>query len=147
ETMKHLNRGACEAMIEAGAHSATDVTGFGLLGHLRNLLAASGVSAVIRFGDVPVIEAARTYVREGAAPGGTHANWRFLNDWVAYAAGLTKEDQLLLADAQPSGGLLIALPKERVPALLDGLARQKTLAHAVVGEIVAGTAGHIRVVA
>jgi len=134
-------------MLEAGAHAATDITGFGLLGHLRNLLAASGVSAVIRNGAVPFIEAARTYVREGNAPGGTHANWRFLNDWVAYDAALSKEDQLLLADAQTSGGMLIALPADRVPTLLEALARERTLARAVVGEIVTGPAGHIRVVA
>jgi len=147
ETMKQLNRGACTAMLEAGAHAATDITGFGLLGHLRNLLAASGVSAVIRNSAVPFIDAARTYVREGNAPGGTHANWRFLNDWVEYDAGLSKEDQLLLADAQTSGGMLIALPADRVAALLEALARERTLARAVVGEIVAGSPGHIRVVA
>jgi selenide,water dikinase len=105
------------------------------------------VSAVIRFGDVPVIEAARTYVREGNAPGGTHANWRFLADWVEYEPSLSKEDQLLLADAQTSGGMLIAVAPDKVPVLLDALARQRTLARAVIGEIVSGTAGHAKVVA
>jgi selenide,water dikinase len=144
--MTHLNAGAGRAMTETGAHACTDVTGFGLLGHARNMLAASGVSARIRFQEVPVLEAARGYVRDGIAPGGTHANWRFLQDWVEYDSGLCKEDQLLLADAQTSGGLLIAIAPEKERALLEALEENATLARAVVGEIVDGEPGRITVV-
>jgi hypothetical protein len=80
EVMATLNRAACEAMIEVGVHAATDVTGSGLLGHLRNLVAASKCAARIRFEDVPTLDAAVRYVKEGIAPGGTHANWRFLGE-------------------------------------------------------------------
>jgi selenide,water dikinase len=143
--MTHLNRGACEAMLTAGAHACTDITGFGLLGHLRNVLAASGAAAEISFASVPVLEAARVYVREGIAPGGTHANWRFLNEWTEYDPAIAKEDQLLLADAQTSGGLLIAVPAERESRLIEALARHGTPARAVIGTVVEGPAGRMRV--
>jgi selenide,water dikinase len=143
--MATLNEGACAAMLEVGVHAATDVTGFGLLGHLRNVGAASGLSARVRARDVPVLAAARTYVAEGIAPGGTHANWRFLNDWVSWAPEVTKDEQLLLADAQTSGGLLIAVAAERAGALVAALARHGTPCAAIVGEMLAGPAGRIEV--
>jgi len=93
-----------------------------------------------------VLAAARTYVEEGIAPGGTHANWRFLADWVTYAPDVTKDEQLLLADAQTSGGLLIAVAKDRATALVEALTRHQTPVAAIVGEIVEGAAGRIEVV-
>ncbi len=143
--MTTLNADACEAMIEVGVRAATDVTGFGLLGHLRNVCAASRVSARVWFERVPVMEAARTYVREGVAPGGTHANWRYLADWVTWGADVTKEEQLLLADAQTSGGLLMAVPPGRADDLVAALRARGTLAAAIVGEIVDGPSGRIEV--
>jgi selenide,water dikinase len=143
--MATLNKDACDAMLEVGAHAATDVTGFGLLGHLRNVCAASGVSAVVHSKDVPVLAAAREYVAEGIAPGGTHANWRFLNDWVNWGPQLTKDQQLLLADAQTSGGLLIALPAVAAPKLVAALERRGAPCAAIVGEILEGPAGRITV--
>ncbi len=144
--MTTLNRDACAAMLEVGAHAATDITGFGLLGHLRNVCAASGVSARVYVEHVPVLEAARAYVAEGIAPGGTHANWRFLNDWVTYAPDVTKEEQLLLADAQTSGGLLIAVAVDRALELMAALESIGTPAAAIVGEITAGPPGRMDVV-
>jgi selenide, water dikinase len=144
--MTQLNQGACAAMLEIGVHAATDVTGFGLLGHLRNVCAASRVGARIRVDAVPMLEAARTYVAEGVAPGGTHANRRFLADWVTWGAGVSDEEQLLLCDAQTSGGLLIAVPAGRGPELVAALERQGTAAAAIVGEIVEGPAGRMEVV-
>ena len=145
--MTHLNSGAARAMLEAGATACTDVTGFGLLGHARNVLAASRVSAVFQYEAVPVPEAARRYVRDGIAPGGTHANWRFLNDWTEYDPSLTKEDQLLLCDAQTSGGLLITVPEANLARLLGALEAEATPARAVVGRVEAGTPGRMRVCA
>jgi selenide,water dikinase len=142
--MSTLNRGACDAMTRVGVHAATDVTGFGLLGHLRNVVAASGCRAVIDAGEVPVLAAARAYVNEGVAPGGTHANWRFLADWVDWDAGIAKEDQLLLCDAQTSGGLLIAVEEAKASALVRELEREKTPCAAIVGRLEAG-APRIRV--
>src|SRR4051812_49010343 len=83
--MTKLNRVAGEEYVRWGAHALTDVTGFGLLGHLRNVVAASKVGARIYFDRVPVLQAARDYVQAGISPGGTHANHKFLADWVRYA--------------------------------------------------------------
>ena len=145
QTMTHLNSGARDAMTELGANACTDVTGFGLLGHARNMLEASGVAAEINYSDVPVLDDAVRYVADGIAPGGTHANWRFLNDWAEYDEGVTKEQQLILADAQTSGGLLIAIPEERADSLRSALKAHGCLANAVVGRVVDGTPGKMRV--
>ena len=107
EVMTTLNAGASRAALAAGVRCATDVTGFGLLGHLFKLARASGVSAVLDHAAVPLIEGAREAARDGYVPGGSRRNL----DWVAPhtdTGGLGEEDLLLLADAQTSGGLLIA---------------------------------------
>ncbi|MBV9945416.1 MAG: selenide, water dikinase SelD [Myxococcales bacterium] len=135
--MTTLNRGACEAMLAVGVHAATDVTGFGLLGHLRNVVAASGCTAVVERARVPVLDAAARYVGEGIAPGGTHANVRFLSEWVDFGAA-SKEDQLLLCDAQTSGGMLIAVARERGDALVRALEEHGTPCAAVIGRLEAG---------
>jgi selenide,water dikinase len=145
--MKTLNRDAGEAMQAVGVHAATDVTGFGLLGHLRNVVAASGCTAEIWLPKVPVVEAAWSYAREGIAPGGTHANWRFLNEHVTYEDGIDKVSQLVLCDAQTSGGLLVAVEEAKAERLIEELAQRGTPAQAIVGRLVAGEAGKIRVTA
>jgi len=106
-TMTALNRDAAEAALAAGATCATDVTGFGLLGHLHKLAKASGVTAVIDTAAVPYLDGAREAVRDGYVSGGTRRNL----EWVAPHTefGTTDADtRLLLADAQTSGGLLVA---------------------------------------
>ncbi|WP_198168505.1 selenide, water dikinase SelD [Herbidospora yilanensis] len=104
--MTRLNAVASEAAVRAGVRCATDVTGFGLLGHLFKLARASGVTAVLDSGKVPLLEGAREAVRDGFVPGGSRRNL----DWVAahLSGGADEETMLLLADAQTSGGLLIA---------------------------------------
>ncbi len=143
--MTTLNRDAAEAARAVGVTAATDITGFGLLGHLRNVAAASGCSAEIEFSKVPVLDAAREYVEAGVAPGGTHANWRFLNDWATYGDGVTREQQLLLCDAQTSGGLLLAVAPENADRLVEELTRKGTPATAIVGKLTEGAPGRIRV--
>jgi selenide,water dikinase len=144
--MTTLNRAAGEAMMAVDARAATDITGFGLLGHLRNITSASGCSATIRLDDVPVIEHVWSYVRAGIAPGGTHANWRFLSEWVSYDARVDKAAQLVLCDAQTSGGLLIAVPERNVDRLLNELEQRGAPCHAVVGRLENGAAGKIHVI-
>ena len=146
ELMATLNRAACEAMLEVGVHAATDVTGFGLLGHLRNVTRASGVSATVWLDQVPVLEEAWTYVRAGIAPGGSHANLRYLADSVTYEDGVDAAAQLVLCDAQTSGGLLMAVAPERAQPLVEALKRAGTPCAAIVGRIDEGTAGTARVV-
>jgi selenide,water dikinase len=136
--MKTLNRVAAEEIVRCGARALTDITGFGLLGHLRNMVAASQVSARIFFDQVPVIPAASQYVHAGIYPGGTNANFKFLADWVTYDADVTKPEQLLLCDAQTSGGLLVALPAERADELLEALHARGMDDAAVIGRIETG---------
>ena len=143
--MTTLNRSAAEVFVDAGAHALTDITGFGLLGHLRNMVTASGVGAHIYLDQVPALEAARQYLIAGIAPGGTHANHRFLADWVSYASDLTKEDELLLCDAQTSGGLLAAIPADRASAAVAALRSAGTPAAAVIGLIEEEQPGRIAV--
>jgi selenide,water dikinase len=141
--MTTLNRVAGEEIARCGAHALTDVTGFGLLGHLRNMIAASKVGARVYVDRVPVLAAAREYVQAGISPGGTHANHRFLSNWVSYADDVTKEDQLILCDAQTSGGLLAAVSPEQAESLVSSL-RARNVDAAVIGKIDA-TPGRITV--
>ena len=106
EVMTTLNRDASRAAVAAGARAATDVTGFGLLGHLYKMARASGVDAVIDHTKVPLIDGARDTLAQGFIPGGSQRNL----DWVrphVDADGINEEELLLLADAQTSGGLLV----------------------------------------
>ncbi len=143
--MSTLNRAAAEAMATVEVHACTDITGFGLLGHLRNIARASQCLANVRLASVPVIEAAWTYVREEIAPGGTHANWRFLNDCVDYAAEIDKASQLVLCDAQTSGGLLIAVAPGDADKLVAELRARSTPCAAIIGVLEAGPAGRLRI--
>jgi selenide, water dikinase len=141
-SMLRLNRDAAEVMAAGPAHAATDVTGFGLLGHLHYLARASGVSARIDAGSVPVLPGAEALADAGEVPGGTRANERFLASRVSWPARLAAARQTLLCDAQTSGGLLMALPAEAVARQLD-LLEQKGIEGRVVGELMAGPAGAI----
>ncbi|NYD41183.1 selenide,water dikinase [Nocardioides panaciterrulae] len=107
-TMTALNRDASLAARRAGHTCATDVTGFGLLGHLYKLCRASGVSAVLDAAAVPYLEAARPSLAEGFVPGGSRRNLDWVRPHVATSGSVTEEELLLLADAQTSGGLLVA---------------------------------------
>src|SRR5829696_1755987 len=133
--MTTLNRAAAEVLAGFEVHALTDVTGFGLLGHLRNVTAASGVTAEVWADRVPVLPAAREYVKAGIAPGGTRANEKFLADWVEYASDVPQEEQLLLCDAQTSGGLLAAVPEAIAEEIARALASAGTLASAIVGRL------------
>jgi selenide, water dikinase len=94
-----------------------------------------------------VLPAAREYVNAGIAPGGTHANWRFLSDWVTYETGVTKEAQLLLCDAQTSGGLLAAVPDDKKQEIVSELRKAGVAAATIVGRIEDKGTGRITVAA
>lgn len=132
--MTTLNRAAAETLAAFDVHALTDVTGFGLLGHLRNMTAASGASAEVWFDRLPILAAAREYAKAGIAPGGTRANASFLADWVQYSPDIAEEERLLACDAQTSGGLLAAVPHPDVEAAVKALQAAGTLA-AVIGRI------------
>jgi selenide,water dikinase len=106
-TMTRLNRDACDAALAAGVRAATDVTGFGLLGHLHKMCRASGVGAVIDRSAVPVVDGALDALRDGYISGGTRRNLDWVRPHLRSGPGVTEDDLLLLADAQTSGGLLV----------------------------------------
>lgn len=143
-SMTTLNRAASECMVQAGVQAATDVTGFGFLGHLHNLLAHSGVAARIDASAVPVLDGVKELARAGHVPGGSQRNLEDVSADVDFEH-LDDIDKLILADAQTSGGLLMAVNSEVLAGLLDDLAA-KDVPATVVGEVVEGTAGGIEVV-
>jgi selenide,water dikinase len=137
--MATLNRGASEAMLRVGPSAATDVTGFGLLGHLLEITTASGVGARLFAEALPWLPGVRELAEAGAIPGGTRRNLEAVAQAVRWRGAFDDVDRLLIADAQTSGGLLIAVPPEKAAALAAALAEAETPAVARIGEIVAGS--------
>ena len=123
--MTRLNRDASEAALAAGARCATDVTGFGLLGHLMKMARASGVTAVVDAAAVPYVDGAREALADGFVPGGSRRNL----DWVrpSLSSSLSEEELILLADAQTSGGLLVAGELPGHPVIGELVARREHL--------------------
>ena len=141
--MSTLNRAAAEAMVRVGPHACTDITGFGLMGHLRGMVRGSKVAAQVHLGQVPVLPGAWELLDQGVAPGGTHRNLKGVADTVQWHPSLTQREQLLLCDAQTSGGLLISVAKNKLARLLEELKAAGVEEAAVIGEITAGPAGQI----
>ena len=131
-----LNRAARDAMQEVGASAATDVTGYGFLGHLTEVLegGAAPLGTVVRRGDVPVWERAVPLANDGVYPGGLKSNREYLEGRVA-ADGVSEEDLLPLYGPQTSEGLLVAVPEDRADDLVRSLGEHGA-AGAVVGEVV-----------
>jgi selenide,water dikinase len=144
--MQSLNKGAKDAAIAAGSRAATDVTGFGLLGHVHNLVLGSGLSARLDARSVPLFEATRRLASEGLVPGGSKNNLRYIEATTNFADGVTPDERLILADAQTSGGLVIAVRPEKEAMLLDELEKNGVEVRVVIGEVIDGDAGHIEVV-
>ena len=134
ESMVRLNAAAAAAMLEVGVHAATDVTGFGLLGHLREMLAASGLGAEVHAAAVPVLPGTLDLLAQGYVPGGSRRNLDAVHAWVRVAPAVPAHVPLLLADAQTSGGLLIAAAANRAAQLQAALQAHGTPA-AVIGHL------------
>ena len=143
-SMTLLNAGASQAALAAGVRAATDVTGFGLLGHLHRMLAASGVAARINAASVPLLPGAAELAAAGFVSGGTRANTERMRGFAALDPAIPAELAVLLHDAQTSGGLLLAAPPAAAPALLSEL-RAQGLPAALIGDIVPGESGHVHV--
>ena len=135
--MATLNRAAAEAMLAVGVHAATDVTGFGLLGHLHELTRGSGVGAILEASAVPLLPSVEEFARRGVVPGGTRRNGEMVEPYVDWD-GVDEPTRILLADTQTSGGLLIAVDAERAGALELALRQRSAPVIARIGEIVAG---------
>ena len=143
KSMVTLNRGAANAMLEVGVNAATDVTGFGLLGHLWQMMKSSGVSAVVNRSAVPILPGALELAEAGNVSGGTRRNIESLSDSVSLEDGVSEVDFVLLADAQTSGGMLISVPEDRANDLVKSLVANETLYSKKIGTVVAGNAGTV----
>jgi selenide,water dikinase len=144
-SMTTLNRGAAEAMLRAGAHAATDITSYGLLGHLHELARASGLAARVDAAAVPLLPGAFDLAARGLVPGGTRRNESDLAEWVHWEAEVDAPLRTLLYDAQTSGGLLIAIARERLPNLLTALAEAHTPTATIIGTLEGGPPGTITI--
>jgi selenium donor protein len=136
EWMVTLNRAAAEAMNEVGVNAATDVTGFGLLGHGIGIADASGVTLRIHAAEVPWIEGLHEHMTAKNTCGGLTRNMAYAQGRVLFRGG-TPEQHAVLADPQTSGGLLISVPAERLDLLLAALLKRGVATRAVIGEVVA----------
>ncbi len=169
DVMLRLNRDAADAITSTGlstglrlghetlrqaqgrlfaerVHACTDVTGFGLLGHLQEMVSASSVGARVGLSQVPVLEEAWDLAARDCVPDGSYNNHRYLAEFVRYDPTITRAQQLVLCDAQTSGGLLLSVPPRQTGALLAALQEARTPVAAVIGEVVDGPAGRIEVI-
>jgi selenide,water dikinase len=133
--MAHLNKGAAEAMLSVGVRACTDVTGFGLLGHLAEMLTAGNGSAQIFLNKIPFITGAVELAKAGAISAGTHNNYRYLRNMVKWKKSYSQEEMMLLCDAQTAGGLLMAVPQEKASQLHAALLKAGCQAAAEIGVI------------
>jgi selenium donor protein len=144
QIMALLNKNAAEIMQNFNINACTDITGFGLLGHLHEMTSGSGVDAEIQFSKVPILTEARKFAEMGIVPGGTINNLEFAAPHVSFGRRISRVDQLLLADAQTSGGLLISLPRQESVKLLENFAA-KVIQAANIGEIIGKGTGEITI--
>jgi selenium donor protein len=145
ETMAALNDKAAEAMQEHCAHAATDITGFGLLGHLLEMMTGSKTSAVVQAGRVPYLSRVKELATSGIIPGGTNDNFDFTSVHVSYDDRLSMTGRLMLNDAQTSGGLLIAVAAEQEQALLKSLKQRGVTAAVTIGRVIDETDVRIKI--
>jgi selenide,water dikinase len=142
--MTTLNRDAAEAMQEVDVNACTDITGFGLLGHALEMASASGVRLELRASRIPLIPHARDLASMGMIPAGSFANRKFCERAVTVEDGVDPLVVDLLADAQTSGGLLIAVDQDRAEALHEALER-RNVPHPEIGQVAGAGTGQIRV--
>ncbi|MFQ5631820.1 MAG: selenide, water dikinase SelD [bacterium] len=143
ETMSTLNRNAAETLTPFPANACTDVTGFGLLGHLKELTRASKVDAEIYAAQIPVLKQAREFAVAKVVPGGTLNNTAFVSDSVEWADNISRIDKTILCDAQTSGGLLISVPEKNASELLVRLHESGVSDAALIGKITKKGTGKI----
>ena len=145
ESMKTLNAAASRAMVRVGVNAATDVTGFGLMGHLFEMMDFSGVRAELDASALPLLPGALRHAAAGVNTGGGKDNARYLGERAEIDPGVDPALLVNAFDPQTSGGLLMSVPEARLQMLLDALSDEAVPVRAVIGKIVAGTAGTIRV--
>jgi len=135
-TMTTLNRAASEAMVKVGVNACTDVTGFGLLGHLHEMTETSGVGAKIDVSKIPIITGVWDLIDNWIIPEGVHSNIEFVQEKLEWDSDLPEDVIYLLCDPQTSGGLLISVPKAKTDELIKALAEANVETVALIGEII-----------
>ncbi len=138
--MAALNKKASEVMIEIGVSACTDVTGFGLLGHLSEVVSASKVAARLYAGKVPVLEEVWKLIKEECVPGGTLTNKKYADAVTTWHENVKEPVRLALCDAQTSGGLLIAVPPDKADQMLFTLHSVGIQSAAIIGRVEEGPA-------
>jgi selenide,water dikinase len=144
-SMKTLNAAASRAMLRVGVHAATDVTGFGLFGHLFEMLEASGVAAAIDAAALPLLPGALDYAARGITTAGARNSAAYLGDRVGFDPGVPEPLHAACFDPQTSGGLLMAVAPEKTAPLLAALAEEEVPVRSVIGAVREGPAGTILV--
>lgn len=144
-SMSELNRLAAEAAHQVKAHAVTDITGFGLLGHLGEMCLASNVSAQIAYSTLPFLPQVDELVKAGTVPGGTKRNLAYAEKFTRFDPGLTPDQRLLSADAQTSGGLLVSMAPEKADEFQDLITKSTGFLPALIGEIDAVDADRITI--
>jgi selenide,water dikinase len=144
QVMAQLNKGAAEALLDRQVNACTDITGFGLLGHVQEIAGGSKVGIVIEASQVPVLPRAYELAQQGVIPGGTQANHRWIADNVTYDEALSQAEQYVLCDAVTSGGLLVSIPQAEAESSLEAL-QARGIEAAIVGHVVADHPGCIHV--
>ena len=132
--MAALNKRASEIMIDVGVSTATDITGFGLIGHLNEVLSASRCQARLNASRVPFFEEAVRLAETGVVPGGTKENRKSFEEVVEWSKDVAEVERLLMNDAQTSGGLLIFVPEKNKDSLISALQKENILA-AHIGDV------------
>jgi cysteine desulfurase NifS/selenium donor protein len=141
--MAELNRSAAEIMAGFAVSACTDVTGFGLLGHLKEMVYSAGVQAILTTEMIPVLDAAWEYAAAGAIPGGTKNNLDYVKEVVQWKETTPELMKFILADAQTSGGLLISMPEGQANEFIANLHAAGNMDAAIIGKVVTGKPGII----
>jgi len=145
EVMTTLNKAAAEAMLEVGVNACTDVTGFGLIGHLHEMISASKVGAKIFASKVPLLDGVLELIEQRIYPGGARSNKKFADSFTRWHDEVPEAMRIALCDPQTSGGLLISVAREKLDALMEAMVRRGVKWATVVGEIVAEPIGEVSV--
>ena len=133
--MTNLNSGGAKAMNAVGVNACTDITGYGLLGHLLEMCQGSKISATIEFNEIPLMQGVFELAQKGFIPGGTKRNLDHVTPNVNFSKNISQEQKYLLADAQTSGGLLISVPKDKAEDLQNLLMENQCLSSSVIGQV------------
>jgi selenide,water dikinase len=145
DLMAELNKTASEVMVALGADACTDVTGFGLMGHLQEMVASSGVSARIYASSIPIMDEVWELLEKDCVPGGSKANKKYADKCALWHHDVAEPTRMALCDAQTSGGLLLAVESAEADRMLASLHEAGIHAAAVIGKIEEGDASCIYV--